>query len=562
MNPPEPGWYRDPYFKNRERYWDGENWSNECRLTQRALGLGGIEGAAGAGTATGPATVGGHEREVSPQPVTAQEPAVSQDPITTQQPAASQDPITTQQPAASQDPITTQQPAAPTPSDTQPIRIFTGGVAGVVGLNGGDVPAAAESTADGAATAAADAGGATDTTSAPPTKAEAAANAERVRTAGAAAFLGGDVADGGTTTAGAPPRTRSVRTPKEPPPEATRRVTSDADPLLGVSMPATNSATTTTATTIAIKEKAAKSRRLRLIMAVAAVVVVLAGLGIYVGLNHHSSKGGGKSHKAKNATAAAAAATTHEKTATVNISTKVSSALGQTDGPSAVGNFNLTKQEGSMAVTVPPSPTPMQVVYKKKTIYVNLGTQLSAVMPGKTWVSASVIQIGSSSPGVSTSLSGFVQMVGNPLGLLRQLKGGGATIVSLGSSTFNGTPVEGYKVTLGSKSLKKSAGLVPATHTTETVYVAKSGGKIEAIVIPTTTTSGGQLINQTVTVAFSNFGAPVTVTVPPANETVTLAQYHAALGQPSTTPTTTPPGSLTNGGSLGSLTGASSPGSG
>jgi hypothetical protein len=365
------------------------------------------------------------------------------------------------------------------------------------------------------------------------------------------------VADGGTTIAGAPPRTRSVRTPKEPPTEATRRVTSEADPLLGVSMPAMNSATTTTATTIAIKEKAAKSRRLRLIMAVAAVVVVLAGLGIYVGLNHHSTKGGGKSHKAKNATAAAAAATTHEKTATVNISTKVSSPLGQTDGPSAVGNFNLTKQEGSMAVTVPPSPTPMQVVYKKKTIYVNLGTQLSAVMPGKTWVSASVVQIGSSSPGVSTSLSGFVQMVGNPLGLLRQLKGGGATIVSLGSSTFNGTPVEGYKVTLGSKSLKKSAGLVPATHTTETVYVAKSGGKIEAIVIPTTMTSGGQLINQTVTVAFSNFGAPVTVTVPPASETVTLAQYHAALGQPTNAPTNAPAAPPP-----GSPTGASSPGSG
>jgi hypothetical protein len=377
-----------------------------------------------------------------------------------------------------------------------------------------------------------------------------------VRTAGAAAFLGG-LADEGTTTAEASPRTRSVRTPKEPPPEATRRVTGEAAPLLGVSMPNADSATTVTATTIAIKEKAAKSHRRGLIIAIAAVVVVLAGLGVYVGLNHHSSKGGGKSHKVKDATAAASAATTHEKTASVAISTTLSSALGQSAGPSATGDFNLTKNEGTMAVTVPPSTTPQQVVFKKKTIYVNLGSQLSAVMPGKTWVSASVAQIGSTSTGISPGLSGFVQLVGNPLGLLRQLKGGGATIVPLGSSTYDGTPVQGYKVTLSSKALKKSAGLVPTTHTTETVYVAKSGGQIKAIVIPTTTTSGGQLINQTVTAVFSNFGTPVTVTVPPANETVTLAQYHAALGQPTTptstptsTPTTGPPLNPTNAGSL------------
>ena len=151
----------------------------------------------------------------------------------------------------------------------------------------------------------------------------------------------------------------------------------------------------------------------------------------------------------------------------------------------------------------------------------------------------------------------FVQTVGNPLGLLRQLKTGGATIVSLGSSTFDGTPVQGYKVTLSSKALKKSAGLVPATHTTETVYVAKSGGQIKSIVIPTTTTSGGQLVNQTTTAVFSDYGTPVTVTVPPASETVTLAQYHAAVGQPSTAPTPTPTPTPS-----GSPTGASSPGSG
>jgi hypothetical protein len=394
-----------------------------------------------------------------------------------------------------------------------------------------------------------------DTTEAPSTKAEAAASAERVRAAGAAALLGGDVGAEATTIGGAPPPTRSVKTPKEPPPEATRRVTQEADPLLGVSMPGTNSATTTTATTAAVisEEQASKSHRRGLIIAIAAVVVVLAGLGVYLGLNHHSPKGGGKNDAGKNATAAAALATTKEKTAHVAISTKLSApGLGQTDGPSAVGDFNLSKNEGSMTVTAL-GAAPQQVVFKKKTVYVNVGTSLSAVLPGKTWVSATVLQISAASAGVSTSLSGFEQQVGNPLGLLRQLKFSGAKIVSLGPSVFDGTPVQGYTVTLSSKALTKSADLVPASHATETVYVAKSGGQVKAIVIPTTVNSGGQAINQNTYVVFSNFGAPVTVTVPPASETVTLAQYQAALGKPITTPTTAP---------TGGPTGASSPGSG
>ena len=145
VNPPEPGWYRDPYFKNRQRYWDGENWSIECRLTQPSLSSGGLEGAKGAGARTGPATVDAHERVVPPHPDAAQ------------QPAASQDPVTTEQPAASHDPVTAQQPATPTPTDTQSIRIFSGGVAGgggvhlLGGSDGDGVPATDEPAAAGAA---------------------------------------------------------------------------------------------------------------------------------------------------------------------------------------------------------------------------------------------------------------------------------------------------------------------------------------------------------------------------------------------------------------------------
>jgi hypothetical protein len=542
VNPPEPGWYRDPYFKNRERYWDGEIWSDECRLIQPALSSGTSDGTSGAGAGT----AGRHRRAEGPDPVTAQQPTVSKDPIVMPP------------------------PATPPPSDTQPIRIYSGGVAGAgaASILGGKVAEPASGSA---------AGGAAGTTADPPTKADAAASAERVRKDGAAAILGGAV---GTTTDGAPPPTRSVKSPKEPPAQATRRVSQEADPLLGVSMPGTNSAVTAK---VVSEQEASKSHRRGLIIAVAAVVVVLAGLGAYLAFGSNSTKGG--KGNGKSATAAAAAATLHQKTAHVAIDVKLSTAaLGQTDGPSAVGDFDLTKSQGTLTLTVPSLPPPgtTPMIFEKGTVYINLGSGLSATLPGKTWLSADVLQVSSSSA-IGGSLSGFEQTVGNPAGLLRQLKGNSSTVVSLGHSTFDGTPVRGYTVTLSSKALTHSAELVPASHTTETVYVASSSGLVTAIVIPSTMSVDGQLVNQNTYIVFSNFGAPVTVTTPPPSDVATLAEYQAAVANKPTTPTTAPastgapspstsapgltaiPGTMpttTTPAASGSPTGASSPGLG
>ena len=536
MNPPEPGWYRDPYFKNRERYWDGEMWTDECRLIQPALPSGQHSGAPAAGAEP----VGRH--------------VVRTDPVTAQQPAVPKDPITAEQPAAQ---------STPSPGDTQPIRISSGTVAGagVGAFFGANGPARAGAGRSGGIAGASPAAGTTGTaggsptgagaateTDTPTSKADAAANAERVRSVGAAALLGGDVPAESTTYV-APPPTRSVKTPKEPPPDATRRVIQEADPLLGVSMPGTNSASTGTAT--AIEAKTAKSHRRGLLVAVVAVVVVLAGLGAYVAVEHKSSPGHGHGHGGggganagtKNAVSTAATATLHKKTAAVAIDVKITStALGQTQGPNGTGDFNLAKEQGTMTLTVPGLPASaqqQQLVFDKKTVYVNLGSSLSATLPGKTWVTGSVLDISSSTQGIGTTLSGFEQMVGNPAGLLRQLKGTSSTVVPLGASTFDGVPVQGYTVTLSSKVLDKSATLVPTLHTSETVYVAD--GLIKAIVIPTTMSAGGQLLHENTYVVYSNYGAPVTVTIPPPSEVVTLAQYRAATGATATTPTTAPP---------------------
>ena len=121
-------------------------------------------------------------------------------------------------------------------------------------------------------------------------------------------------------------------------------------------MPGSNSAA---AATVLSEQEASKSHRRGLIIAVAAVVVVLAGLGAYLALGSNSTKGGGGKGGAKSATATAATATLHEKSAHVAIDVKeTSAALGQTDGPSAVGDFDLSKSQGTMTVTVPALPPP------------------------------------------------------------------------------------------------------------------------------------------------------------------------------------------------------------
>ena len=229
-----------------------------------------------------------------------------------------------------------------------------------------------------------------------------------------------------------------------------------------------------------------------------------------------------------------------QKTATIAVDVKVSTALGQTQGPNGTGVFELAKEQGTMALTIPGLPASaqqQQLVFDKTTVYVNLGTSLSAVLPGKTWVSGDIVDVSSSTQGIGTTLSGFEQMVGNPAALLRQLKGNSSTVVSLGASTFDGVSVQGYTVTLSSKVVTRNANLVPGSHSTETVYVA--GGLIKAIVIPTTVNTSGQLLHEDTYVVYSNYGAPVTVTIPPSTQVATIAEYRAAAGTATTPPTST-----------------------
>ncbi len=524
MNPPDPGWYRDPYFKNRERYWDGEIWTDECRIVQPALpsatpGRHATQAAAAADAAAAAATAAAKRppmpmpparpgspfppvvppRPAVPGDITQAQPAVPND-ITKAQPAVPDDitaahpvvpeDITAAQAAVTADPITTQQPAVTAddvPSSTEPIKI--------------DSRDAAAAAAGAAAVSRADAG-----------------------PADAASILGTE-----QPAAGDRPPTRNIKTPKEPPPEATRRLRQEPDPLLGVSMPGSNAAAASLATEAEADK--AKTHRRGVLVAVLAVVVVLAGLGAYLVIDHHGgkTKKGGKDGSS-GPVAAAAKASLHQKSVHVTLDVQLqASNLGLTQGLSGQGDFDLSKNSGSVTLTVPGAtgPTTRQIIYIDKTVYVNLGTQLSSVIPGKTWVSTDVLGVASAGASVGSTTASFEQLVGNPSALMRQLRGTSAKVVPLGSSVFDGTPVTGYAVILSNKEIHHNIELVPSSHTRENVYV-DSNGLIKAIVIPTTVVTGTQSFKETTTITFSNYGAPVTIAPPPASETVPIAQFAAA----------------------------------
>ena len=147
---------------------------------------------------------------------------------------------------------------------------------------------------------------------------------------------------------------------------------------------------------------------------------------------------------------------------------------------------------------VPAQDAASQLVFVGPTVYVYLGPSLSALVPGKTWIAATPTQLGSSGSSLSTGISAFEQLIGNPATLVTQLHGGGVRFTSLGASTFDGAPVQGYLVKLppsesGAAAASPSGTTVAGAHTGERLYVS-SKGLVKAIVVPVLVGANGQTL--------------------------------------------------------------------
>ena len=169
-----------------------------------------------------------------------------------------------------------------------------------------------------------------------------------------------------------------------------------------------------------------------------------------------------------------------------------------------------------------------QEVYLNGVAYLNIGNELSAILPGKSWVSLDLSQLTRGS--TSSSLGTTDSLGSDPAAVLRALSEGGNTATDLGPSTINNASVEGYEVHIDAAALQERIAqanlpswLQQAMHEVSNpsvdynVYVNGSG-LLAAMTVDTTETVSGHTVTSDITLDFSDYGVPVNVTAPPADE--------------------------------------------
>jgi hypothetical protein len=303
----------------------------------------------------------------------------------------------------------------------------------------------------------------------------------------------------------------------------------------------------------------AKTGRGRAVFAAAAAVLLLAagaGVGAYVLVGHSEAA-------ATEAVTTAASQSLDAKSADMSM-TMTFSGMGLNEQITGQGAFDFPDQVGTFTVTLPVGgqQDSEQIIEDGGVVYVSLGGLLGQVAPGKSWVSASPGQLSSGS-GSSSSLGGGVTQFSDPSQMLQQLQNSGATVTSDGQTTFDGTPVTAYSVTVPTSALTKYLGSLPSSlqqitsglslpNVTEKVYI-ESGGLLRGIDLPYSFGIMGKTFTMDMQMALSNYGTPVTVTPPPASEVLPYSQFGAIAGNSGNSGTSGNSGNSGNSGSASSI---------
>jgi hypothetical protein len=289
---------------------------------------------------------------------------------------------------------------------------------------------------------------------------------------------------------------------------------------------------------------ARRGRRRRVVLgSIAAGVLVLgalAGAGAFVVGRHGDAA-------ASEAITTAASTTLAAQSADMSMTLHIAG-LGHDESITGHGAFDFANQSGTFSVNLPGDAGKQvteQVIYDGKTVYVNVGNLLgnlgglgglgglpNGLIQGKQWVSIDTSQFGSGNAG---ALGGGLDTFGNPAAMLHQLQSEGGTVTSLGSTTYDGTAVTEYSVSLPPSDIEKGLGQLPSSvrqglssvmppSIEAKVYVA-AGNLLKAIDLPISYSVMGHTVSEDMTMVFSNFGTPVSVTPPPANEVIPFSQF-------------------------------------
>jgi len=153
---------------------------------------------------------------------------------------------------------------------------------------------------------------------------------------------------------------------------------------------------------------------------------------------------------------------------------------------------------------------------------------------GKSWVSADVSQFAQSA---TSGTGGALGASDDPLATLHMLAQQGNTVTPLGASDVDGVAVQGYAVTIDKGAIEKdlSGASIPSwlrqslsgldfSGFNVRVYVDDQGQlRREAVDVAMSVES--QALSAHATIDFSDYGTPVDVSAPPADQVVSLQQF-------------------------------------
>jgi hypothetical protein len=233
---------------------------------------------------------------------------------------------------------------------------------------------------------------------------------------------------------------------------------------------------------------------------------------------------------------------------TANITFTVSgNAGGQTVNATGTGSIDFT--QNVMQLTLPISADGQQVtiqeVYVGNTLYENI-PGLSQLEPGKSWISVDLSSI-EKAAGQSSA-----DTINNPAAMLQLLRQQGNTVTPLGASTVDEVSVQGYEVTITPAALRADLAkdnlpswmrqaVESVSGGVEQVKVYVDGqGMLRREALSLQMSLGSSPLAMTVSLDFSDYGGPVSVSAPPTDQVVSFQQFlqdaQAAAGSSGSAP--------------------------
>ena len=256
----------------------------------------------------------------------------------------------------------------------------------------------------------------------------------------------------------------------------------------------------------------------------------------------------GTSPSADAAVASAVTSTLNDRTADVTLSG--SAGISQLTIPitgSGAIDFSQNDLQLQLGIPVPGGAQSVaeKIIYVDKTIYVNVAGIATRLLPGKSWISMDASQVSGNSALTPATRAGRRRVAHQPGGPLKLLSQGGGQATDLGPSTVNGQSVEGYSVAIDGRgatagdaatklpalpslpsSLHLGSSLIGGdSHIGYQVFITKATGRLARMVTSISLTIIGETISDDMTMDFTNLGAPVDISAPPASEIIPYQQY-------------------------------------